>query len=438
MNERSLTSDAGKFARKRSVVSVDEIEEEDEDGASGLPGKIWNQFLQPLLVYAKDIVRLTLDAAKPFLSYLLLAYLIGAALVFGSNFLNNTVSTALSPICRIPGVNYFFSPSFCPAHSAAQVEGVAEFDKLVQVQSAFDEVLDAASAGGNLPMEMKRSEAGIRDLKNVVQYSSLPSRNELVFEFTGFIDTAKQASSDLARFNSRIGRAVDRILSTNRWTLTVIDGVAKEGADSGSVSRFFADHLNIFAPFYPVPVSQDLILDQYLKHTSAVEDQLLSLITEAQALLDILENLDARLDVIASISTRDGLKTEDSRDEVFAYLWTKLGGNRNTVKRYNDQLNLLRQVGEYRRIAWAHVTTTIVKLQAIRADLEDLRDRVALPEAVGAEKVPLEVHLHAINLGIERLEAQRDASRQAQMERSAKVLYGGEAGYERLPGHSEL
>jgi hypothetical protein len=435
MNDRSMTSDAGRFSRTQSNLRHVEFEDDLDGGYLRLA---WERILGPIFKYCSDIVGLVLGNAKPLIAYVLFAYLIAAALIFGSGFLTNSINNALSPVCRIPGVTRFFNPPFCPLSSATDVQGPAEFDKLVQAQSAFNEVLEASSTGANLPLDMKKSEAGIRDLKHVVQYSTLPSKNELVYEFGGFIDTARQASQDLSKFNARIGRAVDHILSTNRWTLTVIDGIASSEANRGSITKFFSDHLNIFAPFQPVSLSRDILLDQYLRHTAAIEEQIVSLISEAQALLAILENLDGRLDVIAGITTRDGLKAEENRDELFAYLWTKLGGNRSSMKKIDQQIQLLRDVGSYRRIAWAHVTNTIVKLQAIRDNLEDLRERVAMPETIGADKVPLEVHIDAINLGIQRLEEQRDSSRKLEAETYQRVLKKAEDADARMIGGREL
>jgi hypothetical protein len=373
--------------------------------------------------------------AKPILGWLLLAYAVAAAFVFASNFLTNSFHNALSPICRLPFTSQL---SFCPEQPPIQAHarGAAEFDKLVHAQDAFQDVLAGTAAGVNLPLDMKRSEAGIRDLKHVVQYSKLDSRNELVFEFTGFIDTARQASSDLSRFNSRIGRAVDHILSTNRWTLSVIDGVHNAEASQGSLSRWISTHLDPFAALKPLPLSRDVLLDQYLRHTAAVEDQILSLISEAHALRSILDNLDSRLDVIASIATRDGVKLAQNTDELFASLWTKLGGNRASVAKLSAQLALLDDVGRYRRLAWGHVTGTLVKLQAIQHSLEDLRERVAMPETLGVEYVPLEVHIQSINLGIERLEGQRDESRRVEREAYDRVVRRGEEGADRLDGGS--
>lgn len=422
-----MTGDAGRFRSSR-LQQHDEAEYESEEEGTSKAGLVWDHIARPLLAYFADLLEMVFRNLKPLLAYGLLVYIVIAAFVFASGFVSNSINNALSPICRLPFTSHL---AFCPSQPQ-EIQGNAEFDKLVQAQDAFQDVLASSSTGANLPLDMKRSEAGIRDLKHVVEYSSLPSRNELVFEFSGFIDTARLASQDLSKFNSRIGRAVDHILSTNRWTLSVIDGVSADEASQGSISRWIGNNLNIFAPFQPLSLSRDVLLDQYLRHTGAIEEQIQSLISEALALRDILENLDGRLDVIAGIVTRDGIKVETDKDQLFATLWTKLGGNRATVSKLKHQLQLLNDVSTYRRAAWGHVTTTLVKLQDIQHSLEDLRERVALPETVGTDKVPLEVHIESINLGIERLENQRDASRKLEAEKYARIMDKAEAGDRRM------
>lgn len=432
MIERSMTSDAGRFKGSKSRLAEndsDEEEEEEEEEQKGkkgvkradgqVPTLVWRKVVRPVAGYATSIVALALENGKPLLGWALLIYALAAAMVFAGGFLTHTINTALSPICRLP---FTSALPFCPAHHVPELKGEAQFSQLMQAQDAFQDVLATTAVGTNLPLHMKRSEAGIRDLKHVVQYSTLPSKNELVFEFSGFIDTARQASHDLSHFNSRIGRAVDHILSTNRWTLNVINAVAETEAARGGIARFMSNNLNIFAPFLPVSSSRNVLLDQYLRHTDAVEEQIVSLITEAQALRDMLDNLEGRLDVISEIVTRDNLHTESNKDELFAFLWTKLGGNRGSVQKLNQQLELLRNVGQHRRAAWGHVTTTLLKLQAIQHNLEDLRERVALPETVGTDRVPLEVHIENIHLGIERLEQQRDVSRQVEAEKYQRII----------------
>jgi hypothetical protein len=428
LNQRSLTSDAGSFMRRTegtaSSRTKDEFDDEIDDTSDlNWPIVVWQKAVAPILWYALDILRIAVT--NPFTKSLLAIWLVVGAFMLAGNFVNNTVTLALSPLCRIPGSSYLNLP-FCPTGSTPELSGPAEFDKLVDAQSQFEDVLAASASGAFLSIEMKSSEAGIRDLKHVVQYSNLPSKNELVLEFEGFVDTARMASNDLSKFNSRIGRALDHILSTNRWTLQVIDGVASEDAARGSLNKWLSNNFNVFAPFQPVALSQNVLLDQYLRHTSAVEEQILSLINEAHVLLEVLDNLDGRLDLIASIATRDGVKVENGREQLLSQLWTKLGGSRSSVAKLDKQLSLLNNVSQYRRMAWAHVNGAMIKLMAIRDNLEDLRERVAMPETLG-EVVPLEVHIENINLGIERLEQQRESGRKVMQERIAMLSSRAEA-----------
>ena len=111
---------------------------------------------------------------------------------------------------------------------------------------------------------------------------------------------------------------------------------------------------------------------------------------------------------------RDSITSQASKDEVLSHLWTLIGGNRNLVKKYNKQLLLLREVGQYRRLAFEHVSAVILKLQSMGAELEELKERVGSAELqrdYGRTKVPLDVHLEAIRLGVERLEVAREGER---------------------------
>jgi len=355
---------------------------------------------------------------KPLLILIAAVWLLGflARLVF-----LKTMSRALAPLCLLPGSTYV--SNFC---AGVQSSSPVAFDELVMVQSAFEDVLSTSANGVNLPLDMKRGEASIRDLKHVVQYSALPSRSELVFEFTGFIETARQASGDLTRFNSRIGRAVDRVIGINRWTLQILDGVAEKEASRGLVNRFL--ETTVLAPFNYVHAPETVVLEQYLQHTRAVEEQIAELIIEAQALLAILQNLDDRLDVIQGISTRDGLSIKGDGDDLLVQLWTWVGGNRASVKKNYEQKELLNQVNTYRKTAWEHVSGTILKLQAIAGDLEDLRERVGAPEVLGVGPESLRMHIEHIQMGVERLEEKRSESRTVEGTSYRRILDKPDAG----------
>jgi hypothetical protein len=250
-------------------------------------------------------------------------------------------------------------------------------------------------------------------------------RNELVLEFDGFIETARIASYDLQKFNSHVGRAVDSVIATTRWTTRVLDSIEERDASRGSISTFIND--KILAPFQPVKFTEGILLDQYIQHTRLVEDEIHKLISEAQAILMILNNLEDRLEVIHGVATRDGMRAKALKDEILSELWTMVGGNRGKLNKMDRQMNLLQKVGVYRKTAYAHVTGTILRLQAIGAGLEDLRERVGAPELLqDRAHVPLSIHIENIQLGVERLEASRLNARKLENEHIDRALKRGQ------------
>ena len=366
-------------------------------------------FLRPIWSWTYDVLGGALGALKTPISYAIAVYLLFGVILLVRNFLTTSIYSALSPICRVPGVSLLNLP-MCHSHlsnsyKAGQAPPV-EFDQLMTVQSKFEEVLEASAGGVSLPFDMKRGEASIRDLRQVVRYSQLHSKNELVLEFDGFVETARIASLDLTKFNSHVGRGVDNILATARWTQRVLDGIAVRDASRGAVQSFFSDR--VLAPFQPLKFTEETLLDQYIQHTRIVEEEIRRLIDEAQALLMVLQNLEDRLEIIHGIATRDNVHIQGSKDEALLQLWTMLGGNRNKLGKFNSQLRLLQQVNEYRQSAFAHVSGTILKLQAMGAELEELRERVGSAELLrDRAHVPLSVHIENIQLGVERLEVGR-------------------------------
>ncbi|KAI9870750.1 MAG: hypothetical protein M1830_003852, partial [Pleopsidium flavum] len=337
--------------------------------------------LRPMLGWALDVVGGALRALKTPISYAIAVYLFFGIMLLLRNILTSSIYSALSPICRLPGSSLLNLP-MCRSPVSGKYKGEqtppVEFDQLMTVQSKFEEILEESAGGVSLPLDMKRGETSIRDLRQVVRFSQLHSKNELVLEFDGFIETARIASYDLQKFNSHVGRGVDNILATARWTKRVLDGIAIRDGSRGAIQSFISD--KVLAPFQPLKFTEDVLLDQYVQHTRIIEDEIQRLISEAQALLFVLQNLEDRLDVIHSISTRDNVHAQGSKDEILSHLWTMLGGNRSKLGKYDSQLRLLQQVGEYRRTAWAHVSGTILKLQAMGAELEELRERVASAE----------------------------------------------------------
>ncbi|KAL2051475.1 hypothetical protein ABVK25_008137 [Lepraria finkii] len=410
-----------------SSLGEDKRKVEREPNQASRSAKIWEatiKFVTPMISWAFDVLGGALHMLKTPISWILAIWLLAGLLSILRNLVFSSVYSALSPICRMPGSSFLNLP-MCQSPISVQYDGdeppLVQFDELMTVQNKFEAVLQESAGGVSLPLDMKRGETSIRDLRQVVRFSQLRSKNELVLEFDGFIDTARIASYDLQKFNSHIGRSVDNILATARWTKRVLGGIAERDASQGAISWFIKDR--VLAPFQPIKFTEDALLDQYIQHTRVVEDEINRLVTEAQAVLMVLNNLEDRLDVIHGIAVRDNLHAQGSKNEVLSQLWTMLGGNRNKLGKFDSQLRLLNQVNTYRQNAIAHVSGTIVRLQSIGAELEELRDRVGGVELLGGKgAVPLSVHLENIEMGVERLERERKGAKELENEELRKSL----------------
>lgn len=141
----------------------------------------------------------------------------------------------------------------------------------------------------------------------------------------------------------------------------------------------------------------------------------------------ILNNLEDRLDVINGVATREDTRAQAEKEEILATLWAKLGGHKSKINKTDRQLMLLKQLGTYRKKAYAHVSGTVIRLQAMGAGLEDLRERVGSPELLrDVADVPLSVHIENIQRGVERLEEQRQNVRKLENENIRQTLERGQ------------
>ena len=131
-----------------------------------------------MLGHLLDIFGGAFRILKTPLSYILAIYLLFGLGVMLRTLVTNSVYASLSPVCRIPGASLLNLP-FCPVYRADPSHGsppAVEFDELMAVQAKFEEVLEESAGNTALPMDMKRGEASIRDLRQLVRYSQLHSK----------------------------------------------------------------------------------------------------------------------------------------------------------------------------------------------------------------------------------------------------------------------
>ncbi|KAG6004921.1 hypothetical protein E4U54_000450 [Claviceps lovelessii] len=390
--------------------------------------------LLKILVWAGEIVFIALQFAKYPLGLLMALYLVFGSGIIVQNMATRSVYSAISPICRLPGLSLLHLP-FCPPRDmgdfgdpTTNAGRSVEFDDLMGVQSKFEQVLEHSAEGVSLPLEMKRSELAVRDLRSLVRHSNIQARHELVLEFDGYIDTARQAATDLQKFNTHVGSAVDAVISINRWTSRYIDSLAPESEEPGS-SLLVEWTQWIFSPFQPADqqiFSERIILDKYIEHTSLVSQRISSLILEAQAVLRLLTKAEDHLELIYDITSRTSASVSSRRGEILWSVWTLVGANSGRLQSLSKQLSLLQQVDAQRSTAVKQVSALILELESIQASLGDLRDRVVEPQlsSVSSTHIPLSVHIETIDRGVERLQAARKRIRAAEDDRVRNTVAG--------------
>ena len=136
-----------------------------------------------------------------------------------------------------------------------------------------------------------------------------------------------------------------------------------------------------------------------------------------------LNELEERLLAIHELVAREDAVLSSSKADLLAELWTILGGNAKELRNLEGNLDLLKNLGLYRKKALAHVVAALQTLQSMSEDMEDLRERVTMPELVG-ESIPVEVHIKSIQSGLERLQEKRLKAKEQEQEIVGRVLKG--------------
>ncbi|KAK6859790.1 hypothetical protein PG990_012907 [Apiospora arundinis] len=391
---------------------------------------LWNKFaaaspsfLFDTVAWCLSVLGMALRIAKYPLAICLAVYILLGSGMMVRNMVTSSISTSLSPLCRIPGASMLDLP-FCPDLPPVPGTGgksPVEFDELMNVQSDFEKVLEDSARGVSLPMEMKRAEASVRDLRTLVKYSDIPARDELVYEFDGYIDNVRIIATDLQTFNTHVGSAVDSVISINRWTSRYIDSIAAEQEANDNMLARWSGWL--FSPFQPQVFDERMLLDKYVEHTSLVSDKIANLIVEAQAALRLLSQAENNLQLINEHVVRSGNEVKAKKDEVFWTLWTLVGANNRRLTNLKAQLGLLKQVEVQRTSAVKQLIGLVHDLGDIQTKLSDLRDRVVAPELLADQTtIPLSVHIETINAGVERLESARSRIRAEENDRIQEAL----------------
>ncbi|KAH9945050.1 uncharacterized protein BXZ73DRAFT_73267 [Epithele typhae] len=360
--------------------------------------------------YIFSIISHALSLLRRPLGFFLFLWLVGIILTM----LSATFRTIAAPVCWIPFISstrmcYFANQLGNPDDQ--KVKWV-DYPRLVDIQSSnFEQLLGSSVGGSALSLEIKKAEMATKDLITLVKVSDLNSRDLLSQSLYSFVEDAKKTGRGLQRVTAKINGAVDTIMSINDHALHTIEGA--KPADGV---------LAVIWPFgSATPTSREAALDAFRMSLDVHASEMAKLVLELTRATADLDALDAHLVTLHELCAHENVALGKAKDEVLSELWTFLGVNRRRLRSFDSNFELLRNLGEYRRRAAAHIAAASQTVLAMTEEMEDLRERVAAPDLTG-DKIPLEVHMRSIRSGMERIQEQRVKAKEREEQLMNKIL----------------
>lgn len=409
LRQRRQTATQSRRGRYRETETSEKAPSFGDRLSQSIPGALFDA-----LAWVFGLVRLAFRYAQKPLAVFLALYLTFGGLIMVQNMAARSISTALSPICRLPGASWLDLP-FCSVDVPPGNTRV-EFEGLVQVQDRLEQVLEKSVQGASLPAELRRTSLSVRDLRTLLRYSKVARKDELMLELDGLVLALQQAWEKAVKFNSAIPSAIDQIIYTNQWTSRFLDALQEEEENPGLLSQW-ANW--VFSPFQPTAYSELELVNKYIEHTAFVSQMIEKVLAQAETLLSIFTNAEDHLDAIYNIVASSEASLRGQREEILFQLWTMLGGNARKLHNLEQQLSTLRHVNAHRSDVVGYLSELVVELGNINAGLIELREVVSGPELSRgtAEARPLSIHIDIINSGVKRLQGASKRFKEQQEQR---------------------
>ncbi|KAG2112783.1 hypothetical protein BD769DRAFT_1630136 [Suillus cothurnatus] len=307
--------------------------------------------------------------------------------------LSDALHTVFVPICYLPLVSRSAVCSVLVSRTSQDPQW-ADFPKLMQVQSStFEQLLDGSVGGSILSLEIRKAEFAMADLMTLVRNSDLEFNEILSDLLTTFVKDAKKTARGLTKLSSRVGGTIDNVMAVNRYAMRTIQDMEKNAPTPYL--------LTILMPFHTGPSTQDTIVGAFTGAMDTFSTAIQRLILEAENSLHNLNILEEDLSAVHEAVIREDISITAQKSELLGALWTKVGGNQRALMDYERRLSLLKDLGNYRKYAHAHVVAALQTLHSMSGDMEDLRQRVAAPELASDRCIPLHVHIESIQNGLQ-------------------------------------
>lgn len=152
--------------------------------------------------YIFDVCRTALALLRYPLGILLFLCIFATALLKISHILRD----AFAPICWLPLIS---STLMCQPTMTVPLSTV-NYPMLMDVETkTFEQLLDEASGGSALSLEVKKAEMATSDLVTLVHLSSLTSKEALARMLLDFVEDAKKTGRRLQKLHAKVGGSVD-------------------------------------------------------------------------------------------------------------------------------------------------------------------------------------------------------------------------------------
>ncbi|KAG8810348.1 hypothetical protein FRC19_004603 [Serendipita sp. 401] len=355
-----------------------------------------------LLLLLLDIAKTVLQLMKQPIAIVLVGYIVIVLVSYTASYIASLVLNGLSPLCSLPFIttmvpicSTIYSPSSSPAPPKPGLQ-VPRYPELVNLQTRFESVMEDVGMGLRLSMDIKSSEMAVRDLNTLVKLSDLVSKDLLAASLDDFVNSAKDAGRHLTRLDAGVGGAVDSILAMDDYAIKSLEAIVQQEKSKNVLNA-------VLFPFSSTAATRKQLMDTFNQAAGLMESNLRRLIAAAMATTTVLNNLESQLLIIHEVVSREEGNTKLRREEVLADLWTYVGANRGKLANFASHRSLLSQVATYRSAAAVQVGGTLIQLEKLAADLDDLRERVAMPLLAEEASIPIEVHITTLRKGVERL-----------------------------------
>jgi len=152
--------------------------------------------------YIFDVCRTALALLQKPLGFLLFLVMLGLTLSLISHILRN----AFAPICWLPFIS---STLMCQSLLTAPPPTINYPVLMAAETRTFEQLLDEASGGSVLSLEVKKAEMATSDLVTLVHLSSLTSKEALARMLLDFVEDAKKTGRQLQKLHAKVSGSVD-------------------------------------------------------------------------------------------------------------------------------------------------------------------------------------------------------------------------------------